>query len=167
MTTAEYEATIESLQQELKTMREERDSLKKKLEDLGSGDIDEEVRNLIAGQYERAKRVLLEHKEGHAQLAQKLIDKEVIFAEDLEEIFGKRPWTSRTDEILAANPEDKDADNNGSSDAADHKKENEEFIRQKIVQAVIAKAEKAKEQGHQAKEQSPTEDTQTDKPETT
>ena len=116
--------------------------------------IDEEVRNLIAGQYERAKRVLLEHKEGHAQLAQKLIDKEVIFAEDLEEIFGKRPWTSRTDEILAANPEDKDADNNGSSDAADHKKENEEFIRQKIVQAVIAKAEKAKEQGHQAKEQS-------------
>ena len=129
--------------------------------------IDEEVRNLIAGQYERAKRVLLEHKEGHAQLAQKLIDKEVIFAEDLEEIFGKRPWTSRTDEILAANPEDKDADNNGSSDAADHKKENEEFIRQKIVQAVIAKAEKAKEQGHQAKEQSPTEDTQTDKPETT
>lgn len=129
--------------------------------------IDEEVRNLIAGQYERAKKVLLEHKEGHAQLAQKLIDKEVIFAEDLEEIFGKRPWTSRTDEILAANPEDKDADNNGSSDAADHKKENEEFIRQKIVQAVIAKAEKAKEQGHQAKEQSPTEDTQTDKPETT
>ncbi len=129
--------------------------------------IDEEVRNLIAGQYERAKRVLLEHKEGHAQLAQKLIDKEVIFAEDLEEIFGKRPWTSRTDEILAANPEDKDADNNGSSDAADHKKENEEFIRQKIVQAVIAKAEKAKGQGHQAKEQSPTEDTQTDKPETT
>lgn len=47
MTTAEYEATIESLQQELKTMREERDSLKKKLEDLGSGDIDEEVRKYL------------------------------------------------------------------------------------------------------------------------
>ena len=47
MTTAEYEATIESLQQELKTMREERDSLKKKLEDLGGGDVDEEVRNYL------------------------------------------------------------------------------------------------------------------------
>ena len=68
--------------------------------------IDEEVRGLIAGEYERAKKVLLEHKEGHAQLAQRLIDKEVIFAEDLEEIFGKRPWTSRTDEILATNAEE-------------------------------------------------------------
>lgn len=47
MTTAEYEATIESLQQELKTMREERDSLKKKLEDLGGGDVDEEVRKYL------------------------------------------------------------------------------------------------------------------------
>lgn len=47
MTTAEYEATIESLRQELKTMREERDSLKKKLEDLGGGDVDEEVRKYL------------------------------------------------------------------------------------------------------------------------
>lgn len=129
--------------------------------------IDEEVRNLIAGQYERAKKVLLEHKEGHALLAQKLIDKEVIFAEDLEEIFGKRPWTSRTDEILAANPEEKDADANGTNDASDHKKENEEFIRQKIVQAVIAKAEKAKEQGHKVEGEPQTNTPQTDKPETT
>lgn len=131
--------------------------------------IDEEVQTLIASQYERAKKVLSEHKEGHAQLAQKLIDKEVIFAEDLEEIFGKRPWTSRTDEILAANTEEeeKQAANNGSTDITDHKKENEEFIRQKIVQAVIAKAEKAKEQGNQAEGQPQTEAPQTDKPETT
>lgn len=47
MTTQEYESTIESLQQELKTMREERDSLKKKLEDLGNGDVDEEVRKYL------------------------------------------------------------------------------------------------------------------------
>ena len=107
--------------------------------------IDEEVRNLIAGEYERAKRVLLEHKEGHAKLAQKLIDKEVIFAEDLEEIFGKRPWTSRTDEILAVNAEAEKEEENAQSNTTDHKKENEEFIRQKIVQAVIEKAEKAKE----------------------
>ncbi len=131
--------------------------------------IDAEVQTLIASQYERAKKVLAEHKDGHAQLAQKLIDKEVIFAEDLEEIFGKRPWTSRTDEILAANTEEeeKQSANNGSANIIDHKKENEEFIRQKIVQAVIAKAEKAKEQGNQAEGQPQTADPQTDKPETT
>ena len=123
--------------------------------------IDEEVRTLIAGEYERAKKVLLEHKEGHAQLAQKLIDKEVIFAEDLEEIFGKRPWTSRTDEILAANAEEEKTEEEQPANSTDHKKENEEFIRQKIVQAVIEKAEKAKEAGQDAP---PSEQSETDKP---
>ena len=127
--------------------------------------IDEEVRTLIASEYERAKKVLLEHKEGHAQLAQKLIDKEVIFAEDLEEIFGKRPWTSRTDEILAANAEDKENDEGAQpSDATDHKKENEEIIRQKIVQAVLEKAEKAKEAGQSAGDPSSEPSSETDKP---
>lgn len=106
--------------------------------------IDEEVRNLISAQYNRAKAVLLEHKEGHAQLAQILIDREVIFAEDLENIFGKRPWTSRTDEILASNSENGDGEEKDDSTAFDHKKENEEIIRQKIIQAVVEKAEKAK-----------------------
>ena len=67
--------------------------------------IDEEVKNMIAEQYERAKNLLLEHKEGHAQLAQLLVEKEVIFAEDVEKIFGKRPWTSRTEELLTLNAE--------------------------------------------------------------
>ena len=111
--------------------------------------IDEEVRNLIAGEYERAKKVLLEHKEGHAKLAQILIDREVIFAEDLEEIFGKRPWTSRTEEILAANAEEETGKEENADNSTDHKKENEEFIRQKIVQAVIEKAEKAEKQSEE------------------
>ncbi|WP_028911941.1 ATP-dependent zinc metalloprotease FtsH [Prevotella sp. MA2016] len=64
--------------------------------------IDEEVRAMIAEQYERAKQILTEHKEGHAKLAQLLIDREVIFAEDVEKIFGKRPWTSRAEELLEA-----------------------------------------------------------------
>lgn len=105
--------------------------------------IDEEVRGLIAVEYERAKQVLLEHRDGHEQLANLLVEREVIFAEDLEEIFGKRPWTSRTDEILAAN-----ADTNAGQEGEEtdeHKKENEEIIRQKIVQAVIEKAEQEKE----------------------
>lgn len=63
--------------------------------------IDEEVKKMVNEQYERAKLILSEHKEGHNQLAQQLIDKEVIFAEDVEAIFGKRPWASRSEEISA------------------------------------------------------------------
>ena len=55
---------------------------------------------MITEQYERAKRLLLEHRDGHAQLAQLLMDREVIYAEDAERIFGKRSWSSRSDEIL-------------------------------------------------------------------
>ena len=62
--------------------------------------IDEEVKRMINEQYERAKALLLEHKEGHNQLAQLLIEKEVILAEDVEKIFGKRPWVSRSEEIM-------------------------------------------------------------------
>ena len=64
--------------------------------------MDDEVLRMINEQYERAKKILTEHKEGHAQLAQLLIDREVIFAEDVEKIFGKRPWTSRAEELLEA-----------------------------------------------------------------
>ena len=65
--------------------------------------IDEEVLKMINAQYDRAKQLLTEHKEGHNQLAELLISREVIFAEDVERIFGKRPWTSRSQEIMAEN----------------------------------------------------------------
>lgn len=65
--------------------------------------IDDEVKRIIAEQYERAKKILTEHAEGHKALADVLIEKEVIFAEDVEKIFGKRPWVSRTEEILKEN----------------------------------------------------------------
>lgn len=67
--------------------------------------IDEEVSRIIAEQYERAKETLRQHAEGHGKLAETLIQREVIFTEDVEKIFGKRPWTSRTEEILAARQE--------------------------------------------------------------
>ena len=63
--------------------------------------IDSEVKKMIAEQYERAKAILTEHSEGHNKLADLLIEKEVIFAEDVEAIFGKRPWASRSEEIMA------------------------------------------------------------------
>ena len=64
--------------------------------------IDEEVKRMINEQYDRAKAILSEHKDGHNKLARLLVEKEVIFAEDVERIFGKRPWTSRSEEIMAA-----------------------------------------------------------------
>ena len=67
--------------------------------------IDEEVKHMIAEQYERAKSLLREHQDGHAELAKVLVEREVIFAEDVEKIFGKRPWTSRTEELLSMNEE--------------------------------------------------------------
>ena len=68
--------------------------------------IDSEVKQMIAEQYDRAKRILTEHKEGHNRLAELLIEKEVIFAEDVEAIFGKRPWASRSEEIMAESEND-------------------------------------------------------------
>ena len=62
--------------------------------------IDQEVKRMVAEQYERAKKLLSEKQEGHAQLAKVLVEREVIFADDVEQIFGKRPWASRTDELL-------------------------------------------------------------------
>lgn len=67
--------------------------------------IDEEVSRIISEQYERAKDILRKYAEGHAELAHTLVSREVIFTEDVEKIFGKRPWVSRTDEILAAKSE--------------------------------------------------------------
>jgi cell division protease FtsH len=73
--------------------------------------IDEEAKRFINDQYDRAKEILSEHKAQHNELANLLIEKEVIFAEDVERIFGKRPWASRSVEIMAANkPADKDAE---------------------------------------------------------
>ena len=65
--------------------------------------IDEEVLKMINEQYARAKQLLLEHKEGHNRLAELLISREVIYTSDVEEIFGKRPWVSRSQEIIEEN----------------------------------------------------------------
>lgn len=67
--------------------------------------IDSEVKAMIAEQYERAKQILRDKKDGHKQLATILLEKELIYSDDLEHIFGKRAWTSRSQEILESNPE--------------------------------------------------------------
>ena len=65
--------------------------------------IDTETQRIIADQMKRAKQILTEHAEGHHQIAQLLIEREVITSEDVERILGPRPWKSRGDELLEAN----------------------------------------------------------------
>ncbi len=72
--------------------------------------IDSEAKKIIAEQYERAKKILKEHQAQHNELAQILLEREVLFTEDVEKVLGKRPWASRADELLheddaAAEPE--------------------------------------------------------------
>ncbi|MDR1602606.1 MAG: ATP-dependent zinc metalloprotease FtsH [Tannerella sp.] len=70
--------------------------------------IDEEVKNIINSQYGRAKSILSEYAEKHNRLAEKLLEAEVIYSEDMENIFGKRKWVSRSQEILEQKRRDKE-----------------------------------------------------------
>ena len=65
--------------------------------------IDEETQRIIAEQMARAKQILTDHADGHHQIAELLIEREVITSEDVERILGPRPWKSRGDELLEAN----------------------------------------------------------------
>ena len=87
--------------------------------------IDSEAKEIVATEYARAKKILKDNAAGHNKLAELLIEKEVIFAEDLEKIFGKRPWTSRNDELMAQNgnqdelPEDTESKDKKSDSKVD------------------------------------------------
>ena len=65
--------------------------------------IDEETQAIIARQMARAKQILGEHAEQHHQLADLLIEREVITSDDVERILGPRPWVSRGDMLIDAN----------------------------------------------------------------
>lgn len=80
--------------------------------------IDQEAREIVRLEYERAKELLLEHAEGLKALTQLLLDREVIYTEDVEHIFGKRAWVSRTEELILANEEAKSPSTEQSPDEA-------------------------------------------------
>jgi len=69
-----------------------RDSFTKPYSDDTARVIDEEVSKIIEEQYQRALQILTDNKDKLIVLAEKLLEKEVIFKEDLETIFGKRKW---------------------------------------------------------------------------
>ena len=75
-------------------------SLTKPYSEKTAETIDREVSRLVEKAYQEALAILTDHRDGLTQLANKLIEKEVIFGEDLENIFGKRPWGHAEDEKL-------------------------------------------------------------------
>ena len=71
--------------------------------------IDEEVKRIINEQYERAKEILRKYAKEHNQIRDLLVEKEVIFHDDVENILGPRKWKSRTDEIIEINNKEEEA----------------------------------------------------------
>jgi len=69
--------------------------------------IDNEISKLVEGSYKRAKKILTDNKDKLEKLATILLEKEVIFSEDLEEVFGKRPWETK-EEIMKKEKEAKE-----------------------------------------------------------
>ena len=84
--------------------------------------IDKETEAIIAEQMKRAKKILTEHAEQHHQLAEMLVEREVITHEDVEHILGPRPWKSRGDEIIIANAEVKQKEAEAKQKEAEAKK---------------------------------------------
>ena len=75
-------------------------SLTKPFSEKTAETIDQRVSFIVEKAYKDAVAILTDHREGLSELANKLIEEEVIFGEDLERIFGKRPWGNSEDEKL-------------------------------------------------------------------
>lgn len=92
--------------------------------------IDEEVKRIINEQYDRAKQILGDYADKHRSLTEVLLEKEVIFADDLERIFGVRKWRSRSQEILAQqqleNPDEAAKELLNNQEGEERKQETEE-----------------------------------------
>lgn len=86
--------------------------------------IDAEVVRIVNEQYERAKEILRTYSKQHNEIRDLLVEKEVIFHDDVEKILGKRKWKSRTDEIIEINKkEEADRKEKQIERASDTKKE--------------------------------------------
>ena len=78
--------------------------------------IDEEVMRIVNEQYERAKEILRQYAKQHNEIRDLLIEREVIYHDDVEAILGKRPWKSRTDEIIEINKQEEEKRANEKAD---------------------------------------------------
>ncbi|MFO8087337.1 MAG: ATP-dependent zinc metalloprotease FtsH [Bacteroidales bacterium] len=105
--------------------------------------IDEEISSLIEKAYKNAKEILLKHKDQLIELAKTLLNKEVIFRDDLERIFGKREWSDQEEDkdILDAvskanlsNGDDEKSDDNAKKSEQQHEKKQNDGSAQKQKQ---------------------------------
>lgn len=106
--------------------------------------IDEEVSRIISEQYERAKDILRKYAEGHHKLTEVLITREVIFTQDVIDIFGERPWKSRTDEILAEDPrllQDRTPEDVEATEVKDENKDSDKPSTEKAPEAPDSKSD--------------------------
>src|SRR5699024_9206760 len=85
--------------------------------------IDFEISDLIESQYERALEILEEHKAELTELAELLLEREVIFKEDLEKIFGKPPY-DKTDTSLGINQDVEDVESTEVESSENEEEEN-------------------------------------------
>lgn len=107
--------------------------------------IDEEVSRMVEEAYTRTKSILSENKEKLTQLAELLLEKEVIFKEDLEKIFGKRQYDeSRADQLLADNAMDEVKKNGKAKKATKAKASKKEGAEEKEPFASLEKGEEVK-----------------------
>ena len=88
--------------------------------------IDKEVQQIIDQEYKRAREILEQYTEGHHALAQLLLEREVIYTEDAERIFGKRQWTSRNDILDEQNNTSEEKDQNDIDEQSDNNSEQNE-----------------------------------------
>jgi len=85
--------------------------------------IDKEVSKILEEQYTRAKQILLDHKDKVEKLGSELLEKEVIFKDDLTKIFGERQWKSYEEEQLIKLDEGKEAEDKKTKVKAEKKAE--------------------------------------------
>ena len=76
-------------------------SFTKPYSDKTAETIDQEIKSIVQTQFDRAVKIITDNIEKHNELASILVEKEVIYADDVERIFGARPWKTRMDEITA------------------------------------------------------------------
>ena len=88
--------------------------------------IDKEVQAIIDQEYKRAREILETYTEGHHALAKLLLEREVIYTEDAEKIFGKRKWTSRLDILDEQNNQNNSNENTSVAIPAGTQSSNDE-----------------------------------------
>ncbi|MCH5234423.1 MAG: ATP-dependent zinc metalloprotease FtsH [Muribaculaceae bacterium] len=128
--------------------------------------IDEEVKRIVNEQYERAKQILREYAKEHNKIRDLLVEREVIFHDDVEIILGPRKWRSRTDEIMEINRKEEEkrklekAEQEKAEKDAKHKKGAKQEVAESANETTTETLEPSK--SSEAPSEKPSEESKTD-----